>query len=206
MPRTYEPGGVLLRQGDPGSHVLILLSGRVKALRDEADGGRMLLAVRGPGEILGEMSALSGAPRSATIIAVDRCTVRVLTGPAFISRVHRYDLLGHVICHLLSRQNENEERRAELARLPTACRLARTLLRLNELPVTQTGPPAGLPLAQEELAHAIGVSRSAVAAELRAWRQAGVIETARRQVTVRDVEALRRIANGPGDVSPSAQN
>ena len=205
VPMTYRPGTVLLHQGDPGSHVLILLSGRVKALRDEADGGQLLLAVRGPGEVLGEMAVLDGTTRSATIIAIDRCAVRALPGPDFMARIRHHDLLGHVIHHVLSRLRENEELRAELARLPTARRLARTLLRLNELLTTQAGRPAGLALAQEELARAIGVSRSAVAAELRVWRQAGLIGTARRQVTVRDVEALRRIANGSDDVSTSGQ-
>lgn len=206
VPRTYRPGSVLLRQGDPGTHVLILLSGRVKALRDEADGSRLLLAVRGPGEILGELAVLAGTERSATVLAIDPCAVRVLTGPDFMSRIRRAGLYDHVIKHVLSRLHETEGLRAELARLPTARRLARTLLRLNELTVTQTGRITDLPLAQEELAHAIGVSRSAVAAELRVWRQAGVVDTARRQVTVRDVQALRRIADGSGDVSTSGQN
>lgn len=205
-PRTYQPGGVLLRQGDPGTHVLILLSGRVKALRDEADGSRLLLAVRGPGEILGEMAVLDETQRSATIIAIDRCVVRVLTGPDFMSRIHHHDLLHHVIRHVLGRLRETEDLRAELARLPVERRLAHLLLRLNELMTTRGGRPARLALAQEELARAIGVSRSAVAAELHVWRQAGVVDTARRQVTVRDVGALRRIADGTGDVSSSGQN
>lgn len=206
VPKTYRPGGVLLRQGDPGSQVLVLLSGRVKALRDEADGSQLLLAVRGPGEILGEMAVLDGTQRSATIIAIDRCMVRVVTGQDFMSRVHRHHLHSHVIRHVLGRLRENEDLRAELAALPASGRLTRTLIRLSAIAPTSSDDQAELKLTQEELARAIGVSRSAVALVLRELRMAGVITTARGRLVVRDIAALNRQADESADVSPSGQN
>ncbi|MFD0852081.1 cyclic nucleotide-binding domain-containing protein, partial [Actinomadura adrarensis] len=56
--RRFRPGQTLLRQGEPAFHVLLLVSGRVKVLLTMSDGEVLLLAVRGPGELLGEIAAL----------------------------------------------------------------------------------------------------------------------------------------------------
>ncbi|MCP9967232.1 cyclic nucleotide-binding domain-containing protein [Actinomadura madurae] len=58
--RRFGAGDVLLRQGDPATHVLLLAAGRVKALMTLPDGQVLLLAVRGPGELLAEIAALGG--------------------------------------------------------------------------------------------------------------------------------------------------
>lgn len=65
-------GQVLLRQGDPGAEVVLLLDGVVGVSRDGVD-----LAEIGPGAILGERSLLEGA-RTATVVAVTDLTVAVL--------------------------------------------------------------------------------------------------------------------------------
>jgi CRP/FNR family cyclic AMP-dependent transcriptional regulator len=76
--RRHDPGVVLLRQGDPATHVLALVAGRVKVLRTSSDGNVLVLAVRGPGEILGDISVLGGEDRSATVITVDQCETRLM--------------------------------------------------------------------------------------------------------------------------------
>ena len=55
-------GRVLMRQGETGSEMMVLVDGTVSVRRDGA-----VLAERGPGEVLGEMALLSDAPRSATV-------------------------------------------------------------------------------------------------------------------------------------------
>jgi CRP-like cAMP-binding protein len=84
--RVHPPGAWLLRQGDRGTTVLALLSGRVKVLGAEPDGGQLLITLRGPGDLLGEMAARSAKPRTATVRAIDRCTTRVVSATAFLCR------------------------------------------------------------------------------------------------------------------------
>jgi len=50
----------------------------VKALRIEADGSVLVLAVRGSGEIIGDITVLGDSTRNATVIAVDRCETRIV--------------------------------------------------------------------------------------------------------------------------------
>jgi CRP/FNR family transcriptional regulator, cyclic AMP receptor protein len=128
--RFYEPGAVLLRQGEQATHVLALVAGRVKASRTVRDGSVLVLAVRGPGEILGEIAVLGGEGRSATIVAVDRCETRIIRADRFLLLVRSLGLESQLLRHAMARIREAEAWRAELAALPAGARLIRTLLRL----------------------------------------------------------------------------
>jgi signal transduction histidine kinase len=62
------PGDVLFREGDPGDRAFVVTAGQVEVLRD-TDRREVLLAVRGEGEVIGEMALLQEEPRSATVRA-----------------------------------------------------------------------------------------------------------------------------------------
>ena len=68
-------GTVLVRQGDPGTEVFLVLDG---VLRVERDGAR--LAEYGPGALLGERASLEGGTRTSSLVAVTEC--RVASVPA----------------------------------------------------------------------------------------------------------------------------
>lgn len=190
-PHFYEPGAVLLRQGEPATHVLALIAGHVKALRTSHDGNVLVLAVRGPGEILGDISVLGGDSRSATVIAVDRCETRILPADRFLLLVRSLGLETQLFRHAMARIREGEAWRAELAALPAGPRLARTLLRLA---VPGPDEPAEVGLDQTELGQAAGLSRSTVAAELARLREQGVIATTRRRIIITDLPSLQALA------------
>ena len=59
--RRYRRGDVLFHQGDDAGAVLVLLGGHVKAGDARTDGREVILAFPGPGELLGELSAVDGA-------------------------------------------------------------------------------------------------------------------------------------------------
>ena len=73
--REYEPGARLMREGDTGDHVMVVLTGHTEICVDD-HGTDRVIARRGPGELIGERAALQEAERSATVIALN--TVRVL--------------------------------------------------------------------------------------------------------------------------------
>lgn len=196
--RRHEAGEVLLWQGDPPTHVLMLVSGRVKILRRSREGDVVVLAVRGPGEILGDISVLDGKDRSATVVAVDPCETRLVLADRFLCLVRTLGLESRLLRHTLSRIREGEAWRAELATLPARPRLVRTLLRL-----ATPGPADSLDvgLDQTELGQAAGLARSTVAAELARLREAGIVATARRRIVITDIERLRALAgSGHGNV------
>lgn len=76
---TYSDGQILFKQNDSADSAYVIMEGEVEILGDR-DGGEMVpLLTRGKNELIGEMAALSNAPRTATIRAKGR--VRVLKIP-----------------------------------------------------------------------------------------------------------------------------
>jgi CRP-like cAMP-binding protein/class 3 adenylate cyclase len=67
--RTFPPGTVLMREGEPGDHVIVILAGRAKVSVNR-DGQERVLAVREVGDLIGERAALDVSVRSATVTAV----------------------------------------------------------------------------------------------------------------------------------------
>lgn len=100
-PRRYRKGTLLIQEGDAGSTLFIVLSGRVKVFSSDDRGREMVHGIHGPGEYLGEMS-LDGGPRSASVITMEPTACVVVTrrnleehiaaNPAFA-----FELLSRVI-------------------------------------------------------------------------------------------------------------
>jgi cAMP-dependent protein kinase regulator len=71
--RSYSQGEVIVREGDQGSSLFLIVSGTVSVLTSES-GSPLPLAELGPGDFFGEVSLLTGKPRTATITAKDAVT------------------------------------------------------------------------------------------------------------------------------------
>jgi CRP-like cAMP-binding protein len=196
--RRYDAGETLLRQGEDGTHVLVLTSGQVKIIRVEPDGSELLLAIRSPGEVLGEIAVLGGTTRSATVTALDPCLTYALAAVKFRRIIDDFRLHGLLFGYFLTRLREAEDIRAELAELAASQRVARTLVRFAAMtaPPRAEGTAVDIRLSQDELASAVGLSRSAVAAELADLRRRGLVSTARRRVIILDLDGLRALADG----------
>lgn len=190
-PRFYQPEAVLLRQGEPATYVMPLVAGHVKVSRISYDGNVLVLGVRGPGEILGDIAVLGEAGRSATVTAMDRCETRIIPAARFLLLMRSMGLERQFFQHITARIREGEAWRADLAALPAGPRLARTLVRL-----AVPGPDglADVALDQAELGLATGLSRSTVAAELGRLRKWDVVATARRRIVITDLPKLRKLA------------
>ena len=83
--RTFNEGEVLMRQGDDGIGLYIILSGKVKVEKADQHGKQVELASNGPGDIMGELSVLDGAKRTATVTAVETTSCMVLASWEFNS-------------------------------------------------------------------------------------------------------------------------
>src|SRR3954452_9832922 len=97
MTRTFPRGQALFTEGDLGERVFMIEKGWVTLRTHGPDGEEMILALRGPGEVVGEMSAFDGAPRTATAVAVGE--VRAVVAPArAISTVLEQDVAASNEC------------------------------------------------------------------------------------------------------------
>ena len=193
--RRFRKGQALFHQRGSPDRVVIVLSGRVKVTRLTDEGKEIVLAFRGPGDLLGELSAIDGEPRSATVEAVEAVEALALTSRDFRSILIANPDVALMLLQMVSHRLRDADRiRVEYGAHDTVGRVSARLVELAE----EYGEPddrgirIGLSLSQEELAGWAGASREAVARALRTLREVGWVATERRRLTVLDLEALRR--------------
>ena len=195
--RRFPRGSTVFNEGERSDRVVILLAGRVKVSYFTETGKEVVLAVRSTGDILGELSALDGEPRSATATALEPAEALVLTVGQFRDFLCTHPRTALGLLEMLSRRLRDADRkRVEFGAHDSVGRVARRLVELADdfgVP-DRGGVRITLSLTQEELAGWVGASRKAVGNALRWLRGRGLVETQRRSITIRDVEALRKRA------------
>ena len=195
--RSFPRGHALFTEGDLGERVFLIESGWVTLRSAGPDGEEMILALRGPGEVVGEMSAFDGAPRTATALAVDQVVAVVAPARSVAAALEKDVAAANDFARILvARLRESDRQRVEFTVLDTLARVARRLIDLADRfgQPTAEGVKVELPLSQEELASWCGASREATVKALRTHREVGGITTGRRMVTLHDREALERHA------------
>lgn len=199
--RTYERHELLLREGDRSRHVILLITGRVKVFTTAPSGYAAVLAIRGPGDIVGELACVDAQPRSATVVALERLDARVIEANAFEDFLNDHPGAERVLIQMVAgRLRAANKRRLEFAAYPVAQRLATVLSDLEQWYGRDCGAGRDIDLAlsQSDLAGLVGASLEAVSKAVRLLSQAGVITTRRRHVTVLQLGVLRETAeSGP---------
>lgn len=80
--RHFNPRQLLMRQGQEGHAAYLLVRGYVRVERQGAEDGPRLVAMVGPGQIVGEIAVLEQTPRSASVVAAGRVTAIELPAKA----------------------------------------------------------------------------------------------------------------------------
>jgi CRP-like cAMP-binding protein len=196
--RRFARGETLFVEGDRSDRVFLIDQGWVIVFCTAAAGRDVVLAVRGPGDVLGDLSALDDLPRSATALALDEVDAVVAPRSTLTRTLGDVGAAQELIRTLANRLREADRRRLEFATRDTLGRVAMRLLDLAERfgRPTVDGIVVDLPLSQDQLASWCGASREATVKALGTLRSLGCIATSRRQVVVREVEVLRRQATG----------
>ncbi|MBK3564566.1 MULTISPECIES: Crp/Fnr family transcriptional regulator [unclassified Streptomyces] len=198
-PLRYRARNVILRQDEPSAHVLLILHGWTKVTAIAANGYEALLALRGPGDIVGEGAALSRRQRSATVTALEPVEAVVIEQSRFTAFLGDHPPVAlHLLGLATDRQRSTDRRRLEWAALTVRERLAVLLLELVRTHGHRTdeGIELTIGLSQQEFAGSVGSSREAVARLLRELRTRKVVTTERRRIVVLRPDVLRRIVGG----------
>nr|WP_277608044.1 Crp/Fnr family transcriptional regulator [Streptomyces boncukensis] len=187
-------GTVLMPEGTPSEEVVLIDSGLVKVTRAAENGYTSVLAVRGPGELLGELSCLDGRPRSATVTAMESVRGTVVSGERFRRLLAaRGDLSLAVLRSVTARLRDADRLRAEHGAFPAGVRVARVLhemaLRYGE---AVDGMPGALAVRvnQQELAGAAGTSRESLVRAFADLERDGLIVRRRGRTLVTDPAGL----------------
>ncbi|SNR58597.1 cyclic nucleotide-binding domain-containing protein [Actinomadura mexicana] len=194
---TFGPGAPILRQGYPADYVVVLRSGWTKVRVDRA-GEERIVAVRGPGDLIGERALFEGDAWSATVIALDTVEALVAGAADFRRVVERHAGVQSVL------EKQAHDRTVEAAARTSGTELADTERRLAALFTTLSRARDGaLPLTGPELAGWTSSSPAAVASVLSEWDGAGLVHAGDGTIDVLDPVRLERLTAG-GEPRPAA--
>ncbi|MDR1294018.1 MAG: Crp/Fnr family transcriptional regulator [Bifidobacteriaceae bacterium] len=190
-------GDVLFRQGDIGDTFYIISSGKMKLGRRAPDGRESLIAILGPGEMIGELTLFDPGPRTATAVAVSDANLSALSHFQLASWIRAHPgMATHLLSALAHRLRRTNEVIGDLVFCDVPGRVARTILDLSQrfgIPEDK-GIYVRHDLTQEELAQLVGASRETVNKALSGFAQRGWIRLDGRALSVMDLERLRRRA------------
>jgi CRP/FNR family transcriptional regulator, cyclic AMP receptor protein len=190
--RSYAEKHRLYERGDKTDGLVVIRKGIVKISAPNAGGVEAVLAIRGAGDVVGELSAVGEGRRSASVTALSPVDALLIDLHYFREFVLRPSVHWALITVLAARVREADELRLQLdGRNPVQARLARQLSRLAKYGQLRDGHIVlEMRLTQKDLASAIGASRSAVAKALSDLRQRGIVTTERQRIDLIRPEEL----------------
>lgn len=208
--RQLKRGATLFHEGSPAIEAYFLHSGVVKLVKTATDGFQALVALSGPGGLVGAHSTIDGLPRLTRAVAVIDTSLTAVSRDRLLAVIREdpdlaLDLLGR-----FSRQLRIALRHLmELASGDAVTLVARRLLELVSDPmfdplrsVRGDTTSIEMPMSQQELASWAGISHRSMAGALQRLRDEGLISTSRLHLDVHDAAALAlRCAAGPSLVT-----
>jgi CRP/FNR family transcriptional regulator, cyclic AMP receptor protein len=198
--RRYAARSEILAQDEPGTDVYFVLGGAVRVSIPSLRRTDVILSDINAGEFFGELAAIDGRPRSATIAALNDATLARMPASAFREAIHRYpDVCDQILQLLASRVRVLDQRVSEFSTLGVRDRIRAELLRLGRV---RAGAPNQVvispPPIHAELAARVSTHREAVTRELKALERAGLLERRRGALVISDVESLTGSMQEPG--------
>jgi CRP/FNR family cyclic AMP-dependent transcriptional regulator len=160
--RTYPRNSVVINEGEEASTLYVILSGQVKVFLSNEEGKEIVLNMQGPGEHFGELALLDNAPRSASVMTVEKTRLAAISKADFTRFLADHtDIALGLIRDLAGRVRVLSENVKNLALLDVYGRVAKTLLSLahkrdGRLVIEKR-------LTQQDIANRVGASREMVA-------------------------------------------
>ena len=164
---------VLFLSGDPGDGCYLVEQGLLKVSIVGHSGTERILAILGPGAIVGELSTIDGLPRSASVTAVRDAELDFISRTAFdtFAKAHP-EVYQHMVTLLAARLRDTDGVLAAGSFLPLKGRVARALLDLAEAfgqPVGQGRTLIRQKVSQSDVAAMAGIARENVSRILNEW-------------------------------------
>jgi CRP/FNR family cyclic AMP-dependent transcriptional regulator len=173
--RQYPRNTIFMTEGDYSDSLYCILSGRAKVYLNDDEGKEVILNVQGPGEYFGELALLDSGPRSASVMALEKCRLLVISKADFEDFLANHAAAQKkIMLGMVKRLRALTENVRTLALLDVYGRVARVLLQLAR--------PVGdvlvikEELRQQDIASRVGSSREMVSRVLKDLRTGGYIE------------------------------
>jgi CRP/FNR family transcriptional regulator, cyclic AMP receptor protein len=193
VPREFEPGQVVFREGDASDTCYVVREGHARAVRTHGDGRTITLATFGPGDIFGELAMFEDERRSATVEAIELTSVVGVLGPDMrrLMREHP-EIAGRLVIALGRRLREMNERLSRQSFQTVQSRVAVVLSELvsQEIAAGKGATDVLVTATQADLAQLAGSSRESASRFLAVLERAGVISQGRGRLVVHNPGAL----------------
>jgi CRP-like cAMP-binding protein len=207
--KTYPKGDLIFHQGDDSRELYLILQGKVRIFRISPAGHETTIDLFAPYDIIGELAAIDGRPRSASAQAIETVELLAMSHERFLHHLQTMPALALGVAQLLTRKLRWTAAYAEaVAQYDAAGRLLHILLLYAERDNGQALVPGqpyavALGLIQAELASLVGVRREWINRVLSQWRRRGLVDYHGGVITLLDVERVRgerdsRIGAGGG--------
>lgn len=197
--RHYRPGAAVFEQGEEARHFYVLLSGRLRVTQVTAEGQQVIVRMVNPGDLFGIAKALSRTDYPGTAAAVidsaaiawpmSRWSQLVAEFPGFATGAMQ--TMGE-------RLQEAHTRMRELATEEVERRVAHAVLRLGNQAGRKeaAGIRIDFPISKQDIAEMTGTTLHTVSRVLSAWESAGLVETGRQKLLLKNPHRLLLIGDG----------
>ncbi len=195
----YRPREYVFMEGDLAQWLCVVVSGRVKILRQARSGKDVVLELLGPGEVFGGVAVIERRPYPATAQATETTAVLKIGADALgaVAAAHP-SVIREMALMIGRRLRSAHDSVKSLAADPVEARLAATLLRLAEREGTKGRGGVTLPfhLTRQSLADMTGTTVETAIRVVSRWQRDGVVMDDGGHLVLHDAEALRALADG----------
>lgn len=197
--KTFPAGATFITAEQPGEAVYVVVAGAVKVYIDDADGNEVIFAILVAGEVVGEMSLLDCASRSANVVTLEETTVYWMDRASFQQCLNSTPAIQRNLTRLLCERLRMANARIQsLALQDVEGRVAHQLLVLAEnYGRANANGELLIPfrLTQSDLASLVGATRARVNQVIAAYKQRGYVSVDQNyRVTVNNRDALGKRA------------
>jgi len=183
--KSFPRGTTIIAAGDMTDSLYVIISGRLKVMMSDDDGGEVILAILGPNEFFGEMGLLDDHPRSASVVAIEPCELLSLSKQNFKKcMAENFEMTMTVMRGIVKRLREADKKIGSLALMDVYGRVARLLMEMSE---TIDGQKVVTKkLAKQDIAKMIGASREMVSRVMKDLQTGGFIEVRGGSIFLKD--------------------
>ncbi|MCB1351590.1 MAG: Crp/Fnr family transcriptional regulator [Rhodobacteraceae bacterium] len=201
-PGRHAEGAAVFREGMPAERFFLLLDGFVRAVRTSPEGEQIIVLHIPPGELLGIAPAIGRTHYPASAICASESVTLSWPVRLWADFAGKYDGFASETYRTVgNRLGEVQETVMELATKAVEQRVASALLRM----VHQSGRQAeggieiGFPVTRANISEMTGTTLHTVSRLLAAWEKRGIVESARKHITVTDPHQLMLLSGASGE-------
>jgi CRP/FNR family transcriptional regulator, cyclic AMP receptor protein len=191
----FEQHRDVVNKGEPGDCLYGILAGRIRIYSTSPEGDEITLNVMEAGELFGEIAILDGRTRTASAAAMEYADLLKIHRDHFLPYLKANpDLILRMLSLVCDRLRWTSSTIEDSAFLSLPARMAKRLLFLaDHHRGAAEEHDISVPISQHDLGNMVGASRETINKQLALWRSAGILDTSRGAIVIRNCQALREL-------------